>query len=484
MAVHPQFMIHPEYARKYGTISPGVLARSVKYAETWLYGTVGVRGSPAQRPSLFLYPGVVAAPRSEPRAPLPRFVPVPHNGSHRNTRSICQCLDTPRGAVCRQCGVRRARTQTRARQTLLGATPQEEPRAVAASTDPYNLMRKSRLGVGETTETSIINPKTKQKRNRSSSPMNRKDTVSSFETFKPKVESSWVTDSQAWESDSDGEERRPKSILECNVSAYDLNVKDESSDDLSDGTLEINSKLKILRPKLKKTEVRNKKINIPEPKKLPDPEVRLSGQRFRIFDPSHPSTDSVEGYVSDKELRITDESPKRPPRKPKQNGLRLSKLRSTSSPNLSIKSILKKPCEDGSDSSLNESTPPDSGDSSKVFDLKTKKQTQSTLKKKKQVQFRVVGSTENVATPEGSPEKDKTLLGEPKTEELHPEGEKKEPEKVTESCLAEPPDVANVSEVAAEVPSGNEAACDDRKELAEDTCESNADSIQDSIQGT
>lgn len=396
------------------------------------------------------------------------------------------------------------KTNQKTRPTLLEMTTSHEKMTSPASApDPYNMMRKSRLGVGESTETSILNPKNKQKRTRSgsSSPMRgriREPTSPSFETFKPKQPeevtiSSWKNTEEHWSNDEEDPTRR-KSILVCDVNVYDLNRKtrksidDDSSDELSDSTLQVNSKLKILRPKLTKTDLRNRKINIPEPdklKKLPEKsEVRLNGQRFKIFDHLNPSNPSavVEGYVSDDDEKKIEKpkesmiprliSPKRPPRKSKDKtaeemSFKYSKLRSKSSPNLSIKSILKKPSgaeePEATEDAAAGATEQEQESCLPATELPKPKQAsnksnQNTLKKKKQVQFKVSTSSESLNEPVKTEEPEEVT----KPEEEKPSGETA---KTSEVPVIEEKSEDTTGNVETSAKS-EETECDDRKQLA------------------
>lgn len=470
VAESPSFVVHPDYLHKYGTLSNGVVTKSIKYAETWLYGTVGVRNTPTHRPSLFLYPGVVKpAPRIVPQngqagyiSGPGNFVPIPmskyqcvdRNGTvkshklpeHRSilkTPEQCQCgdyrRDSKKNAIspCKKCGGKKTVNGTIRgtihphRATLLEiTTSHDKPNPPAKAQDPYNMMRKNRLSVGELTETSLFHPDNSHKRlkSKSLSPARGKvrDLPSpSFETFKPKQTNEELKNWKAeedWTNDDEEDDRmKRKSILECDLNAYELNRKgsDDSSDELSDGTMEVNSKLKILRPKLAKTDLKNRKIKIPEPDKVnpsEKTEVRVSGQRFKIFDHSNPSTEAVEGYVSDDQDVCKDvyiprlTSPKRPPRKlkeklTKENSFKLSKSKSKSSPNLSIKSILKKPTGN-EDSFTSDSSSPNSADAEQSSPAEKRREIliqsvhangkSNTFRKKKQVQFKVNVSNESL----------------------------------------------------------------------------------------
>ncbi|KAK6631047.1 hypothetical protein RUM44_003219 [Polyplax serrata] len=455
------FMVHPDYLNKYGTLSNGVLTKSIKYAETWLYGTVGVRAVPTQRPSLFLYPGVVTSQsrmgtKNGYHSPVGPFINAPVSPENNiqgvagsrvhvdqcNPR-LYQCSEMrtdnfiaskKKNGTCRNTVRQKIRTSLRDS----GTGSVRSPRNCSLATDPYNLMRKSRLSVTDSPKNQIVIIK---RRNASVSPLRsqaRENTGTTFETFKPsltgKEVTMWKNEEEEWTKPVKEITRR-KSILECNVNAYELNKsKSEEEDDSGD---EIHGKksekvepasLKILRPKHNKTEVpmgSGEKMQDPENGKMETDqliksEARLHGQRFKLFD--HSPSPTGEGYLSDNEEARKTSSPKRPPRRQKERAfgepnLRYSKIRFQSSPNLSIKSILKKPTS-GEEVNLLEQAferePPSTSSSLTVsksdgthlqlLEQSKKDYTQCTLKKKKQVQFRVnrACDTGNEGTVEGS----------------------------------------------------------------------------------
>lgn len=469
------FMVHPDYLHKYGTLSNGVITKSIKCAESWLYSTVGVRGAPTQRPSLFLYPGVVAPPPrivnpngygKTPAAYLAPYAspdrngyvvsPSPCFGTKQSDFRLFQCNDCGKDirpgacSVCKKCGEKRNGTcistlSKGSRPSLRDSVSIRDKRTTSV-TNPYNLMRKSRLGVNETIDTSLFSKERShnKKRNASASPL-RNQSREIFDTFKPKqIEKETKLRKNAEEEWASAEEEvtRRRSILECEVNPYELNKSKllddyDSGDGFKEESPKLNGKLKILRPKLGKTDLRKgsgSKGDHEKSKVQSEPiktsEVRLSGQRFKIFDHSNPSTKIVEGYVSDDDVpKITTEtliprleSPKRPPRKQKEKtfdeiGFKNSKSKSKSSPNLSIKSILKKPMENDDSSVLELPFECEYSNTCVTLQSETqtlqpgqnKKQSQSTLKKKKQVQFRVNNSYESLNS---HPASDSELISE------------------------------------------------------------------------
>lgn len=463
------FMVHPDYLNKYGTLSNGVLTKSIKYAETWLYGTVGVRGTPTQRPSLFLYPGVAPSPPrminqnnyptssgaflsmpilnysspSSERNGYPVQPPRKHTdqcfNSNQNELRIYQCNDNNKGIESELClSDKRSRekksatyrsTLSKNRSSLRDSISVREKRNNSTSLDPYSLMRKNRLGVDSHLES------TQSKRRTASVPSMgsvRIRDVSSpcYDAFKPKTsgyEANLRISEDNWE-EAEEETTRRKSILECDVNAYELNKSktkdfDDFSDELSHSVSKADlAKLKIMRPKLNKTDLRvpsgrsleseKAKVQNENSKKF---EVRLSGQRLRICDSSASTSAAVGGCAIEEEdsqnILPRLPSPKRPPRRQKEKAIgettfKYSKSRSKSSPNLSIKSILKKPMGAAEEAILPD-VPFDSPSVSSPFPAEkilsnnpgstVKSQSQCTLKKKKQVQFRVNNSYESLS---------------------------------------------------------------------------------------
>lgn len=311
----PELGVMHDYKHKYGTLSGGsALSKSMKYAETWLYGSMAARPT-TTRPSLFMYPE------------------VPSPGGYALV--MCACADflsgTTRGkksaAVCKKCGGSRktswntSPTQVRGFGTVRLSQPKSRPELPRLEDlkDPYDMMRKSRLA---TVSSTLRAPPDGRSRAKSSSPPGRRRRRSKSP---PRHRS---PDSRV--------ERRPinvnnidyseslarKSILECDVNPYELISQylkndpadprfpveeDEFSDNLSDNALD-EDPYTIRRPtktQEKRTmrkaatvgstnkkgfldALRNKwddQVRVTEP--LPGG-VSIGGQRIRLFNNNEP----------------------------------------------------------------------------------------------------------------------------------------------------------------------------------------------------
>ncbi|KAE8742555.1 hypothetical protein FOCC_FOCC011907, partial [Frankliniella occidentalis] len=265
-----------EYRNRYGSVSGGsALSKSMKYAETWLYGTVSARPVSA-RPSAFgLHRGHGDAPQAVIAVVMcscPEFLA----GTTRSKKTA---------SACKKCGGTRRPMPTTV-GTVRGYGTVSQPARVRPSLleltgnpmltqDPYDLMRRSRMSVdnGQPAPQKTHHHKARAK---SSSPPRRRRVRSPSPPKTPKPpppapvilhprlsDTALRTSSRDvgdWAVDEEDDDLRGmrKSILECDVNPYDLISKylknghngttrvpralcsdgGESSDNLSDNALE------------------------------------------------------------------------------------------------------------------------------------------------------------------------------------------------------------------------------------------------------
>ncbi|XP_054286020.1 uncharacterized protein LOC129002329 [Macrosteles quadrilineatus] len=350
-----------DYKHKYGTLSGGsALSKSMKYAETWLYGSMAARPS-TTRPSLFMYPEM---------SPPAGYALV-----------MCACADflsgTTRGkksaAVCKKCGGSRktswdaSPTQVRGFGTVRLSQPKSRPELPRLDDlkDPYDMMRKSRLA----TVSSLRPPPDGRSRAKSSSPRGRRRRSKSPPRHRS-PDSRFLTNGVCNES-------ARKSILECDVNPYELISQylkndpidprlsveeDEFSDNLSDNALDDYAYTRRTKREDKRTTKKaatvgstNKKGFLDALRSKWDDQVRvvdpvpggvsIGGQRIKLFNNNEPipivtnsnefvsDSDDTEEEIYDVEKHKawfsdrsdskptgsqtpkTTNSPKRPPRK-------------------------------------------------------------------------------------------------------------------------------------------------------------------------
>nr|CAD7425796.1 unnamed protein product [Timema monikensis] len=291
-----------EYRNKYGTLSGGsALSKSMKYAEPWLYGSMsGPPGSNAcpQRPALFLYhhppPPVTVIPEVRQHSVV---MVSPTSPASNYAVVVCSCPEFLTGTqrnkknspVCKKCGGSRVMWgggtvrapghvmtsggtvtgmggtvrvgvggPTRIRPSLLSVKPlpSNPPPQKPMTPDPYDMMRRNRLGsitptemsrkfsIAETTEGRSRQSQfeTGRVRAKSTSPgrrnMRRSPSPPSRDSRKthrhsPESQRRLSRRELEWEEDNlnlnfamdspDGSKR--KSILECDVNAYELIAK-------------------------------------------------------------------------------------------------------------------------------------------------------------------------------------------------------------------------------------------------------------------
>ncbi|XP_053606374.1 uncharacterized protein RhoGEF64C [Plodia interpunctella] len=238
----------PESPYMYGTIGPGgsALSKSMKYAETWLYGSVRTQ-TPPIRPSVFsAYPEVTGPVLiSTPQKPQPHnyavilcSCPEYLNGTKKTSStkvSICKkckgsrlpltIADSPRllvggtvrgPQVSRDAGILRAGTvrvqSSKSRPSIL------KPNGEA---DPYDLMRRSRLApphearIGSQFSTS-------RSRAKSISPCRMKSKRPSPETLRKSRSKSVSRVNEIWVEEEESPSESKKSILSCDINPYDL----------------------------------------------------------------------------------------------------------------------------------------------------------------------------------------------------------------------------------------------------------------------
>ncbi|XP_049874532.1 uncharacterized protein LOC126372720 [Pectinophora gossypiella] len=239
----------PESPYMYGTISaPGgsALSKSMKYAETWLYGSVRTQ-TPPIRPSVFsAYPEVTGPVLiSTPQKPTP----------HNYAVILCSCPEYLNGtkktsstkvSICKKCkGSRLPLTIAESPRLLVGGTvrgPQvsRESGMLKGGTvrvqgsksrptilknngeaDPYDLMRRSRLApphearIGSQFSTS-------RSRAKSISPCRIKNKKPSPETLRKSRSKSVTRVNEIWVEEDESLQESKKSILSCDINPYDL----------------------------------------------------------------------------------------------------------------------------------------------------------------------------------------------------------------------------------------------------------------------
>ncbi|KAJ2944220.1 hypothetical protein O0L34_g18200 [Tuta absoluta] len=245
----------PESPYMYGTIGPGgsALSKSMKYAETWLYGSVRNQ-TPPPRPSVFSAYPEVSGPVliSTPQKPTP----------HNYAVILCSCPEYLNGtkktsstkvSICKKCkGSRLPLTIAESPRLLIGGTvrgphlnrdagmlkggtvrvqgSKSRPSILKPNgeSDPYDLMRRSRLApphdarIGSQFSTS-------RSRAKSISPCRMKTKKPSPETLRKSRSKSVTRITEVWvEEDNVPSTDSKKSILSCDINPYDL-VKSSGS---------------------------------------------------------------------------------------------------------------------------------------------------------------------------------------------------------------------------------------------------------------
>lgn len=291
----------------YGTISaPGgsALSKSMKYAETWLYGSVRTQ-TPPMRPSVFSAYPEVSSPVliSTPQKPTP----------HNYAVILCSCPEYLNGtkkssstkvSICKKCkGSRLPLTIADSPRMLVGGTvrgPQisrdagmlgragtvrvqsskSRPSILKQNeADPYDLMRRSRLApphdarIGSQFATS-------RSRAKSISPCRPKTRRPSPETLRKNRSKSVARVNNIWVEEDVTSNESKKSILSCDINPYDL-VKSNSQSLVE---IEFDDHYgDVLNEALKKENSRTSK------QKSDNNVKNISGQRVRIVNDSQSS---------------------------------------------------------------------------------------------------------------------------------------------------------------------------------------------------
>lgn len=240
----------PESPYMYGTISgPGgsALSKSMKYAETWLYGSVRTQTPPMRQSVFSAYPEVAGPVLiSTPQKPTP----------HNYAVILCSCPEYLNGtkktsstkvSICKKCkGSRLPLTIADSPRLLVGGTvrgpqvsreagmlrggtvrvqgPKSRPTILKNNeeSDPYDLMRRSRLApphearIGSQFSVS-------RSRAKSISPCRGKPRKpSSPETLRKSRSKSVSRVNEVWIDEEAITPEPKKSILSCDINPYDL----------------------------------------------------------------------------------------------------------------------------------------------------------------------------------------------------------------------------------------------------------------------
>lgn len=246
----------------YGTVSgpPGsALSKSMKYAETWLYGSVRTP-TPPVRPSVF---------STYPEVPGPVLISTPQKPTPHNYAVIlCSCPEYLNGtkktnstkvSICKKCkGSRLPLTIAESPRMLVGGTvrgPQvnRESGLLRAGTvrvqnsksrpsilksngdpaDPYDLMRRSRLAPPH--EARIGSQfSTTRSRAKSISPCRVKSKNVIQDTFGKSRSKSVSRVNEVWVEEESTTNDYKKSILSCDINPYDLVKSTGSSKSLAE----------------------------------------------------------------------------------------------------------------------------------------------------------------------------------------------------------------------------------------------------------
>ncbi|XP_026762529.2 uncharacterized protein LOC113521248 [Galleria mellonella] len=294
----------PEIPYMYGTISgPGgsALSKSMKYAETWLYGSVRTQ-TPPIRPSVFAAYPEVSGPVliSTPQKPQP----------HNYAVILCSCPEYLNGtkktsstkvSICKKCkGSRLPLTITESPRLLVGGTVRGPPSVsreagiLRAGTvrvqgtksrptilktngeaDPYDLMRRSRLAPPH--EARIGSQfATTRSRAKSISPCRMKSKRPSPESIRKSRSKSVSRVNEIWVEEETTSNDTKKSILSCDINPYDLVKSNGPSKSMVE--IEFDDEYgDIFQESIKNNRLLNKSRT--------DTNVKaISGQRIRIAD--------------------------------------------------------------------------------------------------------------------------------------------------------------------------------------------------------
>lgn len=327
----------------YGTVSgPGgsALSKSMKYAETWLYGTVRPPSTPS-RPGLYF---------QYAESPSPVLITAPQTPIQNYAVVVCSCAEYLNGtkkssmkkvSICKKCkgsrlplssvpmngtvrgqiisGTVRSMQPTRTsggtmRAGTVKLTPTNKSRptilslAQSETSDPYDLMRRTRLTspletahvgsqfIASRSRAKSISPS--RSRSRRKSPSN--EVVKTRSKSVTRGSDLWFDETlQAYDVDFGSR----KSILECEVNPYDLvrknkleklRIAPENDDVFGDFENDETFSLKKLQDNLQSMKTKNGvKQNSPYSNIQ-----AIGGQRIRIFGESTTPT-ADEGFVYD-----------------------------------------------------------------------------------------------------------------------------------------------------------------------------------------
>lgn len=296
----------------YGTISgPGgsALSKSMKYAETWLYGSVRTQAPPV-RPSVFT---------AYPEVPGPVLISTPQKPTPHNYAVIlCSCPEYLNGtkktsstkvSICKKCkGSRLPLTIAESPHLLVGGTVRghqlnRESGLMRAGTvrvpgskarpsilksngdsDPYDLMRRSRLApphearIGSQFSTTRLRAK-------SISPCRVKTKRPSPEVLQKNRSKSVSRVNEIWvEEEANNLNDSKKSILACDINPYDLVKLNTNSKSIAEIEFE-DEFANVFQESMKSNNLKPMKSQI-------DSNVKaISGQRIRVSDESKTITD-------------------------------------------------------------------------------------------------------------------------------------------------------------------------------------------------
>ncbi|KAJ1522642.1 hypothetical protein ONE63_001814 [Megalurothrips usitatus] len=246
-----------EYRNRYGSVSGGsALSKSMKYAETWLYGTVSARPAAARASAFGLHRHDATPVIAVVMCSCPEFLA----GTTRSKKTA---------STCKKCGGTRRPMPTTV-GTVRGYGTVSQPARVRPSLmeltgnpllhaqDPYDLMRRSRMSVEGGGSGGPAQTAAPQKTHHHKA---RAKAAKAGVVAHPAARVSDAAlraksrDVGEWAVDDDDPRGTRKSILECDVNPYDLISKylknglangrqalrsdgGESSDNLSDNALE------------------------------------------------------------------------------------------------------------------------------------------------------------------------------------------------------------------------------------------------------
>ncbi|XP_037302856.1 uncharacterized protein LOC119193369 [Manduca sexta] len=314
----------------YGTISgPGgsALSKSMKYAETWLYGSVRTQ-TPPMRPSVF---------SAYPEVPGPVLISTPQKPTPHNYAVIlCSCPEYLNGtkktsstkvSICKKCkGSRLPLTITESPRLLVGGTvrgPQlsRDTGLLRAGTvrvqgtksrptilkpngdsDPYDLMRRSRLAPPHETRIGSQFSATRS-RAKSISPCRIKTKKPSPETLRKSRSKSTSRVNEIWVEEEASTNDSKKSILSCDINPYDLVKSNGNSKSLAE--IEFDDAF----GDVFQESIKNNNLGTLSKSKSDSNVKAIGGQRIRVSDESRSRTiesTSVYDSVNNNDLKNYD----------------------------------------------------------------------------------------------------------------------------------------------------------------------------------